>query len=88
MYAKPLPEKSSKFWASVRYAYPDAMTDDAQFELAVSNLAFIYMAGYETTANAITNTLAALALDKDSQTVVAEVRPCMLCALRCDSSRI
>ena len=73
VYAKPLPESSSKFWAAVRYAYPNALTDPAEYELALANLAFIYLAGYETTANAITHTLSALALDQDSQTVITEV---------------
>lgn len=62
-------------WAALRRAYPDAMTDRHVHEAAISNLAFVYGASYETTANAAMHTLAALALDQDSQTAIVEVPP-------------
>ena len=72
IFAKPPPGDSTAFWAALRNAFPDAMTDKAQLEGAVSNTSFIYAAGYETTANAVSHTLAALAIDQDSQTALAE----------------
>lgn len=75
VYAKPLPEGSRTMWAALRRAYPDAMTDRHVYEAAISNLAFVYGASYETTANAAMHTLAALALDQDSQTAIVEVPP-------------
>ena len=74
MYSKAPPEGSTTLWAALRAAFPDAMTDTRQFEDAVANVAFMYVAGYETTSNAIMHTLSALALDQDSQAAVVAVR--------------
>lgn len=48
------------------------MTDESQRQAAMSNLSFVYAAGYETTANATRHTLAALAIDQDSQEALVE----------------
>ena len=48
------------------------MTDKAQFESALANASFMYGAGYESTANGVRHTLAALAIDQDSQAALAE----------------
>eukprot|EP00892_Ulva_mutabilis_P010425 jgi/Ulvmu1/7755/UM039_0063.1 len=72
VYARPMPEGSTAMWAALRRAFPAAMSDEAEAEAAIANLAFIYGAGYETTGNAAMHTLAALAIDQDSQTALAE----------------
>ena len=61
-------------WAALRSAFPSAMEDRGEYEDAIANVAFVYGASYETTANAAMHTIAALALDQDSQTALAEVR--------------
>ena len=45
MYEKDLPEESTKFWACLRRAFPDAKTDKHQHESCISNIAMVYMAG-------------------------------------------
>lgn len=73
IYSKPAPPAdSTAFWAVLRNAFPDAMTDAAQRESFISNVSLLYGAGYETTANAVRHTLAALAIDQDSMAAVAE----------------
>eukprot|EP00892_Ulva_mutabilis_P006221 jgi/Ulvmu1/3971/UM181_0005.1 len=66
IFGKAPPEGSTTLWAALRQAFPEAMTDEQQFEDAVANVAFMYVAGYETTSNAIMHTLAALALHPES----------------------
>ena len=73
VYSRPMPEGSTAFWATVRHAFPNAMSDPREFETAAANLS-LYIAAYETTSTAITHTLTALALDQDSQAALAEVR--------------
>ena len=87
IYSKAPPEGSTTLWAALRAAFPDAMTDTRQFEDAVANVAFMYVAGYETTSNAIMHTLSALALDQDSQTVVAEVRRVLIIPFQMHSEK-
>eukprot|EP00892_Ulva_mutabilis_P004477 jgi/Ulvmu1/2400/UM133_0001.1 len=70
-YARPMPDDCTAFWATVRRAFPAALTDAHELEHAAAHLS-LYMAAYETTAAAVTHTLAALALDQDSQTALAE----------------
>jgi hypothetical protein len=76
IYARPLPADSTRFWVCLRNAFPEAMSDESQYERALANMWVIYAAGYETTANAISLTLAALALDAESQEGIAEVWHC------------
>eukprot|EP00892_Ulva_mutabilis_P010420 jgi/Ulvmu1/7750/UM039_0058.1 len=66
IFGKAPPEGSTTLWAALRQAFPEAMTDEEQFEDAVANVGFMYVAGYETTSNAIMHTLAALALHPES----------------------
>eukprot|EP00892_Ulva_mutabilis_P006220 jgi/Ulvmu1/3970/UM181_0004.1 len=72
IFGKAPPEGSTTLWAALRQAFPEAMTDEEQFEDAVANVAFMYVAGYKTTSNAIMHTLAALALHPESQTAVVQ----------------
>eukprot|EP00892_Ulva_mutabilis_P010423 jgi/Ulvmu1/7753/UM039_0061.1 len=72
VYARPMPEGSTAMWAALRRAYPEAMSDAQQFEAAVANVVVLYVAGFETAANAGLHTIAALAIDQDSQTAIAE----------------
>lgn len=75
MYERPEPSQDNKsFWACLRRAYPDAMTDKEQYEGVVANSALIYGAGSESTVTAIASTLAALALDAETTTMLLAVR--------------
>ena len=74
IFAKPETGDTTTFWAGLRAAYPDAMTDTDQFERAAADAAVLYIAGYDNLANCIMHTLCALAIDQDSQAAVAEVR--------------
>ena len=71
---RPMPEGSTKIWAALRRAFPSALEDPKQYEDMLANVMFLYGASYETTSNAAMHTVAALALDQDSQTALAEVR--------------
>ena len=74
MYERPMPEDSRAFWACVRRAYPDALTDDKQYEGAITHLATIYGAGSETTVNSISLTLGALACEPETVRRLVAVR--------------
>ena len=74
MYARLLPEDSTAFWACLRRAFPDAMTDSKQYEQAVANVALVYAAGTETSATAIGSALAALAADPATMKALEDVR--------------
>ena len=50
--SREVPEESTAFWATARRAFPNAATDAREFESLAANLQ-LYMAAYETTANAI-----------------------------------
>jgi cytochrome P450 len=79
-----IPDDSCAFWACVLRAFPDAKTDPAQYQQALSNLGLVYGAGSETTAGSIAVTLAALAVDPDSLAKVEQVTQC--CLLACSST--
>ena len=72
-YARPLPEGSRAFWACLRRAFPDAMTDAEERERALANTGLIYAAGSETTVNAIACALGALALDSEARAALEQV---------------
>ena len=74
MYARDLPEDSTAFWVCLRRAFPAAMTDAGEYEAAVANVALVYAAGTETTANAVAMTLAALAAHPPSMERLVQVR--------------
>lgn len=76
-YARPMSEQDTAFWACLRRAFPDAMTDRDQYERAIANTGLMYFAGFETTANGISFALGALALDPASVSRLEEV--CALC---------
>jgi cytochrome P450 len=73
-YERPMSEECTAFWACLRRAFPEAMSDKHQYERAISNLATMYGAGSETTVNAIMMTLGALALDASSLRRLEQVR--------------
>ena len=75
MFSGAAPPDEGTLQAALRSCFPDALTDSRQFEDAVANVSLLYVAGYETTSNAITHTLSALALDQESQALLVEVRP-------------
>ena len=74
MYSREMPEDSTAFWACLRRAFPDAMTDRAQYELAIANTGLVYAAGTETTASAVASTLALLATEPPTMQLLEEVR--------------
>ena len=78
-YARPLPDGSQAVWACLRRAFPNALHDKQQWEGAIANTGLLYMAGSETTANAIAFTLAALALDPDSLKQLEQVQLALVC---------
>ena len=45
MYERSLPDDSTKFWACLRRAFPDALTNKQQYEACISNIAMVYIAG-------------------------------------------
>lgn len=73
-YERPMEEGSTAFWACVRRAYPEALTDRGQWEHAVTSISLIYAAGSETTANGVGVILAALATDAGSRRALEAVR--------------
>lgn len=73
-YTRPWEEDSPAFWACVRRAYPDALTDTLHWRRAMSNISLMYVAGTETTSNAIGMILAALAVDRGSRARLEAVR--------------
>jgi cytochrome P450 len=73
VYERPMSQDSKAFWACLRRAFPEAMSNKRQYEYAISNLATMYGAGSETTVNAIVMTLGALALDVPSLLKLEEV---------------
>lgn len=75
LFSQPPEEDARTLQAALRSCFPDAMTDVRQFEDAVANVSFMYVAGFETTSNAVVHTLSALAIDQDSQALLVEVRP-------------
>jgi cytochrome P450 len=77
-YERPMPQDCTAFWACLCRSFPEAMTDQRQYEYAIANLAVMYGAGSETTVNAIVMTLGALALDASSLQRLEQVRD--LCA--------
>ena len=75
-FSRPEPaESNTAFWACIRRAYPNAMTDSEEKEGALVNIALMYGAGSETTVNAITAALALLATDAAATAALVQVRP-------------
>ena len=68
-----VPEGSCAFWACIRRAFPNAQDDPHEYELALSNVGLVYGAGSETTAMAISLTMAALAADPESMRKLEQV---------------
>ena len=75
VYDRPMSKEDTKVWAALRRAFPSAMEDQTEFEKAVANITIIYVASYESTANAAMHTMAALALDQNSQEALCQVWP-------------
>lgn len=73
-YSRDVPDGSTAFWACLRRAFPDAMSNSAQRESALVNAGFVFGAGSETTANSIAMTLAVLAVDPESTRKLEQVR--------------
>ena len=79
-YARPMPDATqtsasgSPYWACLRRAFPDALTDSAQWEGCVSNTMLTYGAGVGGTAASIALALTALALDSTSLTKLEQAR--------------
>lgn len=72
-YSRPMKHDSTAFWACVRRAYPDALTDTAQWRHALASISLMYAAGSETSATAIAVILAALACDDSSRHELEQV---------------
>ena len=53
IYERPMEEDSAAFWACIRRAWPDAMTDNEHYEEAIVAFSAFYFAGTETTVNAM-----------------------------------
>ena len=73
-YERDLPEDCTPFWACLRRAFPDAMSDEQQWEQAVSNACLLFSAGLESTGMTIALVIAALTIDTKAQDEVAEAR--------------
>ena len=78
-YTRPAEEGSTAFWACVRRAFPNGLTDGAHWQRAVTSISLMYAAGSETTANAVGIILAALSIDERSRQKLEEVRHTILC---------
>ena len=69
------PETKTAFWACLRRAFPNAMTDDAEMEKALANTGLMYGASSETTITSLSGTLSILAVDAATTAKLVEVRP-------------
>lgn len=68
-----VPDSSCAFWACIRRAFPNAATDVDEYNMALSNVGLVYGAGSETTAMAISVTMAALSADPESMRKLEQV---------------
>ena len=83
-FSRPEPAASNTaFWACVRRAFPNALTDSYEREGALINIGLMYGAGSETTMNAIVFALTLLALDPAATAALVQVRPLLPCCRVC-----
>ena len=72
-YTRPAPaEDNTAFWACLRRAIPNALTDKSAYDRAVANTGAMYLAATESTVIAIATTLMLLALDEDTSAALVQ----------------